>query len=133
VEDLVALHQDLIARFGGREGIRDVRLLESAAAMPRAGVVGAYVHADPFEMAAAYLFHLVANHPFVDGNKRVGASAALVFLDVNGIACSPSNDDLADVVFGVARGEIPKSAVAEFLRRNARRAAPRGRRRPRRR
>ena len=119
VEDVVALHRDLLDRFGGTEGIRDVGLLESALAMPRAGFGGEYLHTDLFEMAAAYLFHLVKNHPFLDGNKRIGASAALVFLDANDVEFDASNDELAEFVLGVATGDVPKSAVAEFLRKHA--------------
>ena len=64
------------------------------------------------------MFHIVKNHPFVDGNKRVGAVAALVFLDLNGIDMAIRDDDLFDIVIGVADGTTPKSSIAEFLRRN---------------
>ncbi len=119
IEDVVDLHRDLIERFGGSDGIRDVGLLASALAMPRAGVGDAYLHADVFEMAAAYLFHLVKNHPFLDGNKRIGASAALVFLEINGFEVDGPNDALADLVLRVATSDVAKSGVAEFLRKHA--------------
>ena len=69
-------------------------------------------------MAAAYLFHIVQNHPFIDGNKRVGAVAAYVFLALNDVRLTADNDAYADLVLSVARGETPKSAVAEFFRAN---------------
>lgn len=69
-------------------------------------------------MAAAYLFYIVKNHSFVDGNKRVGAVAALMFLDLNGIDLGIRDAGLFDIVIGVAGGTTPRSAVAEFLRRH---------------
>lgn len=70
-------------------------------------------------MAAAYLFHIVQNHPFVDGNKRTGAVAALVFLDFNGIETEIDDDALVDHVLAVAQGRIAKPEVAAFLRKHA--------------
>lgn len=119
LDEVLEIHQDQIRRYGGAAGIRDMGLLQSALAMPQAGVQGKYLHADLPEMAATYLFHLVKNHPFVDGNKRVGAVAALVFLAMNGAGVRCTNEDLAGMVLDVARGRIEKSSVAEFLRGHA--------------
>ena len=116
IEDVLELHADLIARFGGTDGVRDMGLLESALGMPRAGFGGEFLHTDLFEMAAAYLFHLAKKHPFLDGNKRIGASAAMVFLDINGWELDAANDEYADLVLSVAAEGLAKSAVAEFLR-----------------
>ena len=80
LDDVIEIHGEMIARYGGSDGIRDKGLLESAVATPQASFGGDYVHTDVFEMAAAYLFHIVKNHPFIDGNKRTGAMAAFVFL-----------------------------------------------------
>lgn len=77
------------------------------------------MHEDLFEMAAAYLYHLVQNHPFIDGNKRVGFSTAVVFLWVNGFRLSVDQDTAADMVLEVAQGRLDKAAIAEFLRRNS--------------
>jgi death-on-curing protein len=85
LEDVLCLHADQVRLFGGHEGVRDLGLLESAIAQPQAMFGGEYLHHDIFEMAAAYVFHLVQNHPFCDGNKRTGVVAALVFLDFNGV------------------------------------------------
>jgi death-on-curing protein len=114
--EVVEIHRDQIARYGGAEGIRDVGLLQSALAMPAAGAGGEYFHDDLFSMAAAYLFHITKNHPFVDGNKRVGAVAALIFLDLNGIELVAPEEDFEALVTGVADGRIAKAQVAQFLR-----------------
>ena len=74
-EYVTAIHADQINKYGGGQGLRDVGLLESALAQPRATFGGEWLHPTLFDMAAAYLFHLVENHPFLDGNKRVGAKA----------------------------------------------------------
>ena len=74
VADVLGFHEDQLANYGGAPGVRDMGLLESAVAMPMAGFGDQYLHADLFEMAAAYLYHIVCNHPFVDGNKRTGAA-----------------------------------------------------------
>jgi len=116
LDEVLEIHRDQIDRYGGRAGIRDAALLNAAIAMPKAGSATVYFHTDLFEMAAAYLFHIVKNHPFIDGNKRVGAVAGLVFLDLNGINLAIREDDLFDLVVAVAIGTAPKAAVAEFLR-----------------
>jgi death-on-curing protein len=109
-----------IARYGGADGLRDRGLLESALAQPKATFAGELLHEDLFSMAAAYLFHIVQNHPFVDGNKRTGLIAALVFLDLNGISIEQDSPDLHDLTMGVARGEVTKDAAADALRQIAR-------------
>jgi death-on-curing protein len=116
VEDVCAIHAHQIARFGGSAGLRDVGLLSSAVAQAEASFGGVYVHGDLFEMAAAYLFHLVQNHAFVDGNKRVGLAAALVFLDLNGAPIEVGTDTLYELTMAVARGERLKSEIAAELR-----------------
>ena len=85
--------------------------------MPQASFGGEYLHKDLFEMVAAYLYHIVQNHPFLDGNKRVGAVAALVFLALNGYDFDAPEDDFADMVLAVARGEMSKAEVAGFIHR----------------
>ena len=120
LEELLQIHADQIKRYGGSPGIRDLTLLESAIAMPQSGFGDRYFHADLFEMAAAYLFHLARNHPFVDGNKRVAAAAALVFLKLNGITIHVTTADLVKTVLGVAQGKIGKAAAADFFRKGTR-------------
>lgn len=118
LDEVLEIHRDQITLYGGSDGIRDMGLLQSALAMPQAGVQDQYLHSDLFEMAGAYLFHIVKNHPFIDGNKRVGAVAAFVFLEMNGVQIRCTNHELVDIVLAVAEGRIQKSGVAEFFRRS---------------
>jgi death on curing protein len=118
LEEVVAIHRDQIERYGGSLGVRDWGLLKSAVAMPAATFGGQHLHTDLCEMAAAYLFHLVQNHPFLDGNKRVGAVAADVFLSLNDMTLVASADNYAEFVLSLARSETSKSAAAEFFRAN---------------
>ncbi len=115
LDEVIEIHGDMIERHGGSTGIRDLGLLESAVAMPQAGFGDQYFHATPFEMAAAYLFHIVQNHPFVDGNKRVGAMAAFVFLKLNGFTLSAKESAFERMVRQVAEGKMRKDQIAAFL------------------
>ena len=91
-------------------------MLESAAAMPGAGMSGEYLHKSIPEMAAAYLFHLSRNHPFLDGNKRVALTASEIFLDLNGICLDTSNKKLQELCLNVAAGKLSKDEVTEFFK-----------------
>jgi len=122
LDEVMAIHAHQIATYGGSPGLRDAGLLESAVAMPRATYGGQHVHADLYEMAAAYLFHLVKNHPFVDGNKRVGLAASLAFLRLNRVRVEATDDELVDLVLSIAGSDAGKSAAAVFLRDHGRRA-----------
>jgi death-on-curing protein len=115
--EILKIHQDQILRYGGDSGVRDIELLKSAIGMPSATYGGQFLHTDIYEMAAAYLFHLVQNHPFVDGNKRVGAVSALVFLILNGYVFEAPEDKFAEIVLSVAMGELDKAEVAVFIHR----------------
>jgi death-on-curing protein len=119
LEEVIEIQADQIERYGGSPGTRDKDLLQSAVAMPESGFGEHYLHGDLFEMAAAYLFHLVRNHPFVDGNKRVGAMAAFTFLKLNGLTLTAGNTEFESVVLSVAQGKMGKAGVAEFLRKHA--------------
>lgn len=116
LDEVLAIHADQIERYGGMAAIRDMGLLLSAINMPRASFGGSYLHTDLFEMAAAYLFHIVQNHPFVDGNKRTGTVAGIVFLALNGIEVTATNEDLHALVLEVATGTAGKARIAAFLR-----------------
>ncbi len=118
--EVLEIHRDQIERYGGHPGLRDLGLLQSALAMPAAGFGGRYLHGDLIEMAAAYLFHIVQNHPFIDGNKRTGAVAAFVFLSLNGIELEAEEPQLEKLVMDVAKGTAGKNVVADFLRANSR-------------
>ncbi len=115
LDDILESHQNQIDTYGGSHGIRDIGLLESAIAQPEASFGGQYLHADIFEMAAAYVYHLVMNHPFVDGNKRVGLEAALVFLEMNNENLNASDEELVDLVLKTTAGQIGKRQIAEFF------------------
>jgi len=112
-------HRSLIERYGGSEGLRDAGLLHSAIAMAQASFGGEALHPDLFAMAAAYLYHLVQNHPFIDGNKRTGAAAVIIFLDLNGIEIEADEEGLVELTLRVASGQAGKHEVAEFFRRLA--------------
>lgn len=116
IEDVMHIHRNQIERYGGGLGVRDPGALESALAQPQATFSGKHLHADLFEMAAAYMYHIVQNHPFLDGNKRTGAVTALTFLDWNGINFRSDEEGLADITLRVASGRAGKQAVAAFFR-----------------
>ena len=119
LDEIIEIHRDQVEQYGGELGIRDVGLLQSAAAMPKATFGGEFLHSDIFEMAAAYLFHIVKNHPFVDGNKRTGAVAAVVFLAMNGIELGASEEAFEGLVVSVASGKATKKVIAAFLREHS--------------
>ena len=85
VDAVKAIHGEVLAAHGGAAGIRDETLLESAVAAPQASMMGQPLISDPLEIAAAYLFYISRNHPFLDGNKRTALAACLVFLEKNGL------------------------------------------------
>ncbi len=119
LQDILFIHSFLVERYGGEHGVRDSSLLSSALHMPSAGIGGEYFHADIFEMAAAYLFHLAMNHPFVDGNKRTAAIAAMSFLEMNGYRVDIRESGLADMTLAVIAGKVDKPLLADVFRENA--------------
>ena len=119
LDEVVAVHNEQIRRFGGSFGIRDHGLLEAAVNMPQATFGGQFLHEDLQSMAASYLFHLVANHPFIDGNKRVGAAPADVFLGMNGWRLTADQDTYADFVLDIAASRREKKDALEFFRCHA--------------
>ncbi len=116
LEEVLEIHASQLERFGGGSGVRSQGLLESAVAQPEASFGGEHLHRDVFEMAAAYLYHIVQNHPFVDGNKRAGLLSALVFLDLNGKTIASPDERLYEMTMAVASGEAMKEQVAKLLR-----------------
>ena len=114
VDDALTIHHRMIAEFGGDLGVRDRGLLASALAMPKATFGGDYLHTDPPSMAAAYHYHVCANHPFIDGNKRVALAVAEVFLRANGLQLEATDDELVDLTLGVASGTMGKRDVTRF-------------------
>ena len=117
IKQIDLLHLEVLKEFGGADGLRDRGLLESALEMPRATFDGKLLHKNLSSIAAAYLFHICRNHPFIDGNKRVALGAALIFIEVNGGTIRASDDELERLTLGVASSEINKDAVTTFFRR----------------
>ena len=115
IEQVLILQEAQLERYSGQEGVHKWDLLESAVAMPQQGFGGEYVHAFPFEMAAAYLYHLARNHAFHDGNKRVGAQAGIVFLRLNGYELEADPDELTNLTLAVVAGERDKLDVAAWF------------------
>ena len=117
--EVIEIHDYQMEHFGGASGLRDIELLKSAIGMPSATFGGTFLHPTIYEMASAYLFHLVENHPFVDGNKRVGAMAALIFLDLNGMDFNASDEEFTAMVLRVASGKMLKAEITLFLKKHS--------------
>jgi len=113
------LHEQQLERFGGAQGVRDEGLLDSAVALPGASFEGEFLHRDLFEMAAAYGFHLAQNQPFLDGNKRTALTAALVFLDLNGVWIADPEGEMYDAMMALAERRLDKGGLADVLRKLA--------------
>ncbi len=121
IDMVEGFHRESLALFGGSDGLRDRGLLESALA--RAENILAYEpDADVFRLAAAYGHGLVKNHPFIDGNKRTGTLAAVVFLGMNGIEVEFDEAEIAVMIIGVAASEFTEDDLASWLRKNAKRS-----------
>jgi len=116
VEQVLFLHARLIEETGGSHGIRDVGLLQSAVARPRATFEGEDLYPDVFSKAAALMHSLINNHPFVEGNKRTGSAAAVLFLRANGWSFEASNAELEGFALQVARGVLDVLQAAGWLR-----------------
>ncbi|HSP15303.1 MAG TPA: type II toxin-antitoxin system death-on-curing family toxin [Thermoanaerobaculia bacterium] len=115
LDEVLALHQDLIERYDGSAGARDLGLLAHALGSAEATFGGVFLHETVVEMASAILYGICRNHPFVDGNRRTAVAAALLFLELNGIEIDADEDEFYGLVIGVAEGRVAKSAVAVFL------------------
>jgi death-on-curing protein len=116
VEQVIEIHDAFLEDHGGLPGIRDKGLLISAVEMPRASMFGEYLHKTIYDKAAAYLFHIVQNHPFNDGNKRTGALTTILFLEENGIKVAFSDQDYEEFVVNIAQGQKNKEEIAYFLK-----------------
>jgi death-on-curing protein len=114
--DVLLIHNDQIAKYGGLGAVRDFGLLSSAVAQPPAMFSGEYLHTDLFEMAAAYAYYICQGHPFADGNKRTALASALVFLDINGVEIEDPSGKLYSAMMGVASGKKTKRVIADLLR-----------------
>ena len=119
VEAVKTIHREVLAAHGGARGIRDETLLESAVAAPQASMMGQRLISDPIEIAAAYLFYICRNHPFLDGNKRTALAACLVFLEENGLLSNSKLpiDNWEEFVVDVASSKITRDETTRRLRK----------------
>ena len=111
------IHAEAIAKFGGSDGVRDMALLESAVAAPQASFGGKSPYKDLAEVAAAYLFYLCRNHPFIDGNKRTALGACIVFLRLNGIEPKADGPEWEELTLDVAASRIDRDQATARLRK----------------
>jgi len=116
VANVQEIHGEAIRLYGGSDGIRESALLESAVAAPQASFGGEAVYTDVLEIAAAYLFFLCRNHPFVDGNKRTALGACVVFLRLNGIEPNPDGPEWEELTLDVAASKLNREQATDRLR-----------------
>jgi len=120
LDEVLQIHASRIEKYGGTDGVRGMGLLESALAQPQAGFGSEYYHSDLPHKAAAYLYHIVCNHPFVDGNKRTGLAAAIVFLVMNCIDLVTDEEAEVELTLKVAEGKGSKDEAADYFRKHIR-------------
>ncbi len=116
VEIVREIHAASLEGFGGADGVREPSLLESAVAAPQVTIGGYSPFADLAEVAAAYLFYLCRNHPFLDGNKRTALGACLVFLRLNGVEPKPDSAKWESLTFAIADARIDRDEATKQLR-----------------
>lgn len=114
---VIAVHSEQIAEHGGKEGIRDAGLLSSSLARPQQQA--AYDEPSVFDLAAAYAFGIIRNHPFVDGNKRTGFLAAYIFLDLNGWELTASEAEAVVAVLALAKGKMDQANFSTWLKNHS--------------
>ncbi|MBQ7706130.1 MAG: type II toxin-antitoxin system death-on-curing family toxin [Selenomonadaceae bacterium] len=114
-KQILKLHSDLIKIFGGIEGIRDENLLDSAIETPFQTFGGQDLYPTLIEKAARLCFGLIKNHPFLDGNKRIGTHAMLVFLEINKVKISYTEEELIEIILGVADNSVPYEKFLNWL------------------
>lgn len=118
IQEVISLHSLMIAQSGGSSGLRDRGALESAVAQPEASFGGQELYPDLASKAGALGHSLIQNHPFVDGNKRVGHGAMEVFLLLNGHEIDASVDEQERIIIGVASGKISMIELSEWIRKH---------------
>jgi len=122
--EVLELHRTVLERWGGAGGIRDINALESALAQPRQSFGGQDLYPDLATKAAALCFSLVLNHPFVDGNKRVGHAAMEVFLLLNGHELRATVDEQEQLMLRLAAGQLKRDALAEWVKQHIAQVKP---------
>ncbi len=117
-EQIKMLHSALVERFGGQDGLRDEGMLDSALNTPFQTFSGSELYPDLLSKAARLAFGLIANHPFIDGNKRIGTHAMLIFLRLNNIELEYDDDDLIALILKTAAGENDDKTIIEWLKKH---------------
>ena len=115
VNDITALHSKLISRSGGLDGIRDANLLDLSVNSPYHTFGGQYLYPTHQAMAAHLAFSLIKNHPFLDGNKRIGIFAMMVFLEMNGLPLTCTDIELETLGWGLADGSISEADLLDWI------------------
>ncbi|MBD0265116.1 MAG: type II toxin-antitoxin system death-on-curing family toxin [Tolypothrix sp. Co-bin9] len=115
ISQVLDIHQDEINSFGGTSGVRDEGLLDSALAQPQATFGGELLHPTIGEQAAAYLYHLAMNHPFIDGNKRTAFAVMDTFITLNGYSLNLSEEQAYNLVIQVVQTQISKEELSAFM------------------
>lgn len=117
IETVREIHAEALEKFGGLAGIRDENLLASAVLTPQSSFGGKSPYVDLVDVAAAYLFYICCNHPFLDGNKRTAMMAAIVFLRLNGVDTLPDSERWEQLMLDVAASKIDRDATTRRLRK----------------
>jgi death-on-curing protein len=118
LQQVLDFHREIVLEYGGLDGTRDLGLLISALETPKATMFGESLYPTVFDKAAAYLFHIIRNHPFLDGNKRTGTMITLVFLEWNRVHLDLTEEvyfALEELVVGVAEGVVSKEQISSFF------------------
>lgn len=118
IEEVIYFHDWLIEKYGGLPGIRDLGLLASAIAIAQQSYMGEELHRTLWEKAAAYFFHIIKNHPFLDGNKRTGVFVCLIFLERNNVTINFDENILEELAVSIASNKISKTELAIILEKN---------------
>lgn len=119
VPQVLFVHDQMIKRFGGLHGVRDLGLIESAVARPQATYGGRHLYSSLLDMAAALLQSLLKNHPFVDGNKRTALTATGVFLKLNGYKLTNAHDEEVEFAVNVDNEHLPVEEISQWLREHS--------------
>lgn len=117
--EVKSIHIYQINRYGGLHGLRDEKLLDSAINYPQATFDQKYLHPDIYHMASSYMYAIIKNHPFLDGNKRTGLNAALLFLAYNDIFIDAQNDELFELTMAMTQSKITESEAAAFFKQKS--------------
>jgi death-on-curing protein len=118
LDNILDIHDRLIQTFGGSFGLRDQNLLESALYQPQVKISGQYMHGNLYFMAAVYAYHIIKNHPFIDGNKRTGIFSAITFLEFNDLSIDLGHQQLYQLAIDIAESKLSKKEIAELLKKN---------------